>query len=101
MAVLNKDNIARPTAPKEVVDVIELGGEVIVRGVTLTQRIDLANNPSIAKALSYCVVDAENNPIFNEQEWEDFGANQFAVCMSLFQKAKKLSGLDSETIEKK
>lgn len=59
MAVLKRAQVAAPTLPKETVAVDALGGEVIVRGLLLTERIALTNriatlrmaaNPQPAKA---------------------------------------------------
>jgi hypothetical protein len=106
MTVINKSNVARPVPPKEVLDVPELGGEVIVRGLMLSERVRLlhaatTSSLSISELLSYTVIDAENESIFNTEEWEAFGANHFTVALDLFKKAKQLSGLDLETNQKK
>ena len=39
MAVLKKSEIPVPDLPKEVVEVPELGGEVVVRGLLLRDRL--------------------------------------------------------------
>ena len=63
MALL-KNQIKPPVLPAEAVDVPELGGEVIVRGLLLRQRLDLAvlgeegGFHRIALMLASCVVDA-------------------------------------------
>lgn len=106
MAVLNKANITRPQPPKEVVDVPELGGEVIIRGLLLSDRVRIlthGNNKSllISELLSATVIDAQGEPIFDIEEWEAFGALHFNVSLSLFAKAKDLSGLDVESNQKK
>lgn len=106
MAVINKSNIARPVPPKEVLDVPELGGEVIVRGLLLSERVRIlqaaaTSSLSISELLACTVIDAENESVFNVEEWEAFGANHFTVALDLFNKAKHLSGLDAETNQKK
>lgn len=106
MAVLNKDNIARPTPPKEVLDVPELGGEIIVRGLLLSERVRIFNAAStgslgISDLLACAIIDAQNEPVFSVDEWEAFGAQHFVATVNLFKKAKELSGLDAEVNQKK
>lgn len=106
MTVLNKDNIPRPIPPKEVLDVPELGGEIIVRGLLLSDRVRIltkagSGGQPISEVLAASVIDAKEEPIFDVEEWEAFGASNFNVTLSLFQKAKELSGLDVETNQKK
>jgi hypothetical protein len=106
MGVLNKINIARPTPPKEVVDVPELGGEIIVRGLMLSDRVRILGAASrgamsISELLASAIVDAEMEPVFTVDEWEAFGAQNFVASLQLFKKAKELSGLDAETNAKK
>ena len=84
----------------------ELGGEVIVRGLMLSERVRILNAASqgalsISELLSCTVIDAESEPIFSVDEWEAFGATHFVPAMHLFKKAKQLSGLDAETNQKK
>lgn len=101
MTVINKANIAPPLPPKEVVDVPELGGEVIVRGFTLNQAIEMSGSRNVAKSLSYCVIDNENQPIFTEQQWDDFGALNVQCAIKLFNKLMELSGQDRDVVQKK
>lgn len=106
MSVLNKANIARPIPPKVVVDCPELGGEVIVRGLLLSDRVRILTAASqgalsISELLAASVIDAESEPIFDVGEWEAFGAQHFNATLNLFGEAKKLSGLDVETNQKK
>jgi len=105
MAVILKDNVPPPSLPKEVVAVPELGEgiEVIVRGLLLSDRVRLLNSSGIfvSQLLAYTVVDASNQPIYTEHEWEEFGARHFVRSIELFNKAKELSGLDAKLNEKK
>lgn len=108
MALISKANIAAPVLPKETVEVSALGGEVIVRGLLLSERLALfagiredgnafAHLPSM---LAATVQDADGLQVFSEQEWEAFGAKHFEAALSLFAVARKLSGLDAEVAEK-
>ena len=108
MGVLNKADIKRPTLPKETVDVPELGGEVVVCGLRLSERQSLfaevgedgKNFAQIGQFLARVVVDAEGKAIFSADEWDDFGATQSKAVYRIFQVARRLSGLDAEIATK-
>lgn len=106
MKVLNKANIPAPTLPKKVVPVPQLDGKVIIRGLLLSDRVAILNKARaggllISELLAKTVVDADGEPIYTSQEWEEFGASNFETCLDLFKEAKALSGLDAEVSEKK
>lgn len=103
--ILKKANIAAPTLPKQTVDVPELGGEVVVRGLLLKDRLALfadadAGQAQVSKLLAATVVDADNEPVYTAAQWEEFGAAHFAASLRLFDVSRKLSGLDAEAAEK-
>lgn len=105
---LKKSEIKAPVLPKEAVPVAELGGEVIVRGLLLSERLALFAGINeegkafahIPRVLAATVQDADGLPVFNEQEWEAFGASSFEAALRLFAVARRLSGLDAEAAEK-
>lgn len=106
--VLSKSDIPRPTLPAETIQVDELGGEVIVQGLRLRDRVQVgaaeaSDRPhEIARILSLTVVDANRNPIYTADEWEDFGCRQSLVAFRLLDIAMRLSGLkEGEDSEKK
>lgn len=104
MAVVNKANVPPPSLPKEVVEVPELGGEVIVRGMLLGERVSfyaVTGSRRLAKLLEFCVVDNEGEPIYTEQQWDEFGSRHYTVALDLFQKVRALNGMDAEVSEKK
>jgi hypothetical protein len=103
---LRRSEIARPLPPAEVVQVDALGGEVIVRGLLLSQRLEMAmyDGPRMAQVphmLAICVVDADEQPVFTAAEWDAFGALHDADAMKLFAVAQRLSGFDRDEAEKK
>lgn len=126
MPLLRKCNIPRPTVRKEAVEVPELGGEVVVRGTALHERLALvfavappmpaegeeiqappveADDPReryghIARLLAYAVVDADGEPIFTVDEWLEFGGLHYAATLRLYGIAKRLSGMDTEAAKK-
>lgn len=108
MTVLKKADIARPTRRAETVAVPELGGEVIVRQMTLplyreVLRYSLSHEDEVpvARVLADCVVDADQAPIFDEAEWEVWSTAHFTVVVRLYEVIERLSGLrDGEATAK-
>lgn len=107
MAVLNKSAIPAPILPKETVEVPALGGEVIVQGLMLKDRLELLFSESetgrinLSLLLSHTVVDDKGEPVYTQNEWELFGANHFVEALKLFKTAKRVCGLDADVAEKK
>lgn len=108
MALLKKSQIASPVLPKETVDVPELGGEVVVRGLLFSERLALYASASgdgqvfakIPALLAQTVVDADDVAVFDVEQWEAFGAKHEDAALGLFAVAKRLSGLDAEVAAK-
>lgn len=104
---LKRDQIAPPALPMEAVEVPELGGEVIVRGLLLRDRLALVDRDSgdaydrIARMLAGTVVDADQKPIWSAAQWEEFGGAHPARALELFERARRLSGLDDAAAKKK
>lgn len=104
---LKKAEIKPPVLPKEAVEVAELGGEVVVRGLLLRERLalfDAANGSEryghLSAVLAASVIDGDGEPIYTAQEWEEFGAVHFEAALKLFNVARRLSGLDAEERKK-
>lgn len=104
---LKKNEIARPVLPKEAHDIPELGGEVVVRGLLLSERLALFAEARdgerfshISRLLACAVIDAEGKPVFTAEEWEQFGSANFEAALRIFEIARRLSGLDTEVREK-
>lgn len=103
---LKKSDIPRPLPPAEAVHVDELGGEVIVRGLLLSERLEIAAGrgesrfDGVPKLLALTVVDADQVPIFSVQEWEAFGARHFEAAWKLFTVSQRISGMGGGDAEK-
>jgi hypothetical protein len=100
MAILNAQTAQLPPLPKRTVDVPEMGGEVIVRGLLLSDRLRLAglvgagaDKEVVAQTLALTVVDEVELPIWTVAEWERFGAVHFPAALKLFKEAQELSGI--------
>lgn len=105
--VLRKSDIKPPVLPKETVDVPALGGEVIVRGLMLSERLTIATALTqedklrlVPLLLSKTVMDAEGQQVFTEAEWETFGTRYLDSAMNLFDVARRLSGMEEESLKK-
>lgn len=106
MALLKKSEIATPVLPRETVDVPELGGEVVVQGMLLRDRIGLffdaekTGHGQLCKVLAVTVVDADGVQVYTQDEWEAFGAKHAAAVIRLFDVSRRLSGFDAEVAAK-
>lgn len=108
MALLKKSQIASPVLPREAVDVAELGGEVVIRGLLFSERLALFSRvgndgkafAEIPQLLALTVLDVDSAPVFTAEQWEAFGAKHMETMLHLFGIAKRLSGLDAEAAAK-
>jgi hypothetical protein len=105
MALLNKSQIPTPVLPQETIDIPELGGEVIVRGLLLRDRLTLYldsenGHANLSKLLAATVRAGDGLQVFTQDEWEVFGSTHFEAVVALFAVARRLSGLDAEVAEK-
>lgn len=99
---------AIPDLPREDVSLPELGGDVVVQGLLLRDRMALfagmraddAGFGSMARLLHLAVVAPDGKPLLSEAEWERFGGAHFGAALRVFTVAKRLSGLDAEDVEK-
>lgn len=104
---LKKSEIKAPVLPKEAVQVDELGGEVVVRGLLLRERLAIFSNTEagekfahVGELLAATVMDADGLQVYTAQEWDEFGTKHFSAAMQLFQVARRLSGIDAEVSQK-
>lgn len=111
MALLKRGDLAAPALPREQVNVASLGGDVIVRGLMLSERIALfgdapgakrefaeriAAHQSMANMLSVAVLDADDEPLFTSEQWESFGAKQPEEFNALCAVAMRLAGFEDQ-----
>ena len=108
MATLTRNQIAMPALPRETVAVPPLGGDVIVRGLLLRERLELSVEQRkdgnsfrrTAQMLARSVVDDQDQPLLSEAEWEAFGGLHPGAALDLFGVAYRLSGFNVEVVEK-
>lgn len=105
MTRVKKGEIKTLALPEQLVEVSELGGEVLIRGLSLSDRLSLGSREGsgvqrVAQMLALCILDADGEPVFTVEQWEAFGAQYFATTMNLWDVARTLSGMKSEEAEK-
>lgn len=108
MALIKRDQVTPPTLRTETVTVEPLGGDVIVRELTFTERLTLRevvdkddqNTNSMLRLLHLSVVDADGAHVFTPEQWNVFGGKHKAEAEKLFLKAVNVSGFDGEAAKK-
>lgn len=116
MAV-DRSQVQAPVLPKEVTEVAAVG-EVIVRGMLLTDRMTLwdagqprpgetaeqaksrAESAIVPETLARCIVLDDGMPLWSSDEWNAFGAGNPSEALRLFSIANRLSGGDTQAVEK-
>lgn len=103
---IKRSAVPAPTLPEELVTVADFGGDVLVRGLSLSARMDLAqkfkdkqdpasrNFGHLAPLLAVSVLDADDLPLFSVAEWEAWGVKNNADFMKLWDIAWRLSDMD-------
>lgn len=107
---IKKSDVKLPTLPEpRAVSVPELGGDVMVRPITLSERLSLGDqirdHPNVnviyPALLERAVVDADGLPLFTFAQWEAFGAQHTERALELFNAAFDLAGMNKDAAEKK
>lgn len=98
---------APPPLKTETVHVPELKGDVLIQGLLMKDRLELAVTQGfgrMAQMLAACVLVDDGNggkvPLYTVDEWERWGSKNYAAAMTLWDKARLLSDLDGEDAEK-
>ena len=112
MASLTRAAITPPVLRKEAVPCVPLGGDVVLRMLTLSERLALHERlrdapaaegryAQMAALLAVAAIDAETGgPLMSAQEWDLFAAEHTDAAMVLLDAAKRLSGFDGEDVRK-
>lgn len=118
MGLLKRGEIQHSTLDQEIVAVEVLGGDVLIRGMTLRERLAFAARArasdqvptlsddretfaNVAHVLSWCVLDADREPLMTQEQWETWGSTHLGEAMRLFAAAKRLSLTTKEDLKKK
>lgn len=105
MAAIKRAQLPPPSFPKETVAIEVLGGEVVVWGLGLADKLRFAtwDGPRFAQmfeALAVSVRDADGAPIWTADQWDAWGSKYVAEALRLFGVIEKLSGLTEAQAEK-
>jgi len=122
MALLKRNEVKTPSLRKETVTVEALGGDVVVRGLLLSELIERhqvvqsskkqaagetaeqaaaragAQICALTLAKTVCLADGE--PLYSVHEWEMFGAQHPGQALQLFHVSERLSGQVAGAVEK-
>lgn len=112
MGLLKRNEVRKPSLAKETVTVEALGGDVVVRGMKLAERLAFgkatqgdeaghAQYESVAMVLAWCVLDDAGAPLFTQDEWSAFGSHHLDEAVRLFTVVQRLSLLKKVDVEKK
>ena len=120
---LTRETATPPVLPQEEVPFPPAGGDVLVRGLLMTQRLAnerlreaeqvpredetdeeaqaRAGARIVARVLAQAVVEEESGlPLFTELQWDKFGSTHRIEVFRVFNVAMRLSGYDLKVIEK-
>ncbi len=89
------------TVPTERVQVDALGGEVLVRGLTLSQRVAIAaaadgGAPGMLSILAATVLADDGEPLWPAEDWDLWAGQHLDDAVRLVTVARRLSGIDLE-----
>lgn len=109
MAILKKDLPQLAAAEARTVSIPELGGDVIVRPLMLSDYLAMTTLNGherkdfghIAALLAPAVVDAEGEQLYTIDQWEIWGGQNPAAAMRLWEEAWAVTSLNLEDAEKK
>lgn len=115
---ISRDTIARPSIRREAIEVTGLG-EVVIRQMHLSEMLAITArqyeaDPDAAPAadgfqietgrfdeavqiLSWCVVDADGRALMSVEEWQIWGAQNFAEACHLITRVQALSRAEKKT----
>lgn len=122
MSLIERSAVQAPVLPKETVPMPSLGGDVIVRGLLLSERLTLsalsgqlsephpgesvelaqarAGAQMVSHTLARAVVLADGQPFYSVAQWDQFGAKHTGDVLALFQASRRLNGYDEGDTEK-
>ena len=122
MALIERDQVRTPILRKQTVTVPALGGDVVVRGLLLSELLEKKYINSAAKepmdgeteerararaggqlvsfTLARTVTLGDGKPLFTEAEWDVFGAENPGDVLELFNVSESLNGRNKKEVAK-
>ena len=105
MPVVSKATFKPPAPRKETIEVAGIG-EVVVRGLMLSERLalialeDSQGYRHVAQQLAYCVLDDAGEPLMTADEWDVWAAQNLQAWSGIIKTIRKLSGSDLGDVAK-
>ena len=122
MPLVERNQVKTPVLRKQTVSVPALNGDVIVRGLLLSELLEKnhvnaenqvprtgeteqqararAGGHVVSFTLARTVTLGDGQPLYTEQEWDVFGADHPDAVLDLFKVAEELNGLNKKVVEK-
>jgi hypothetical protein len=101
MALIKRDSLTPPTRRSEAVPVPALGGDVLVRRLSLVElnetRGEVGGIAFVARLLAVAVVDADGLPLWDAEQWALWGRDHDGDFSSLSEAVLRLNGGDAES----
>lgn len=105
--MLERSGIPTATRPERVVFVPSLGGDVLVRSLSLSRSLAFLREfaqlgpRNVPTLLAETVLAGDGQAVYTADEWDAFGVAHIEDALMLYGIARALSGLDEEQTEKK
>ena len=122
MSLIQRNEVKAPVLRKQTVTVPALNGDVIVRGLLLSELLEKnhvnaenqlprageteqqararAGGRVVSFTLARTVTLGDGKPLYSEEEWDVFGAENPDAVLDLFKVAEQLNGLNKKAVEK-
>ncbi len=102
---LKKASLPVPRVQKETVEVAALGGEVVVYGLGLADKLRFATweGPrfsQMCEGLAVAVRDASGDPLWDAAAWDAWGGQHLEDALKLWQAVERVSGMSEAQVEK-
>jgi hypothetical protein len=102
---LKKSGLPVPRVQKETVEVAALGGEVVVWGLGLADKLRLATwegqrFSQMCEGLAVAVRDASGDPLWDAAAWDAWGGQHLEDALKLWQAVERVSGMSEAQAEK-
>lgn len=108
MSIITRELLlaAKDSLPRETKTVEELGGEVIIRGLTSAERDDFEISVGKygpanmrARLVVKCMINEEGGRVLEDSDADALGQLAGTIVDSLFDVASRLSGMDQADVE--
>lgn len=105
MPIVSKATFRPPTPRKETIEIAGIG-EVVVRGLMLSERLalialeDSQGYRAVPQQLAYCVLDVNGEPLMTAEQWDTWAAQNPEAWFDIVKAIRRLSGQDLGDVAK-